>query len=136
MENKEIIEGNKLVAEFDGWVIDNSFPDKDRTYIKNGGIELDTTFKYHTSWDWLMPVVEKIFRMKIGDGIEYVEYPFLRTFGMLNNHKCSSHKTEEPDGKIMVRLNGFSVFKSDSLIEATFLSVVEFIKWYNENKNN
>ena len=44
MENKEIIEGNKLVAEFDGWVIDNSFPDKDRTYIKNGGIELDTTF--------------------------------------------------------------------------------------------
>ena len=135
MENKKIIEGNKLIAEFDGWVIDNSFPDKDRTYIKNGGIELDTTFKYHTSWDWLMPVVEKICRMKIGDGIEYVEYHFLRTFGMLNNHKCSSHETEEPDGKIMVRLNGFSVFKSDSLIEATFLSVVEFIKWYNENKN-
>ena len=135
MENKKIIEGNKLIAEFDGWVIDNSFPDKDRTYIKNGGIELDTTFKYHTSWDWLMPVVEKICRMKIGDGIEYVEYPFLRIFGMLNNHKCSSHETEEPDGKIMVRLNGFSVFKSDSLIEATFLSVVEFIKWYNENKN-
>lgn len=36
------MENNKLIAEFMGW--------------DNGIIEL----KFHASWDWLMPVVEKI----------------------------------------------------------------------------
>ena len=113
MENKEIIEGNKLVAEFDGWVIDNSFPDKDRTYIKNGGIELDTTFKYHTSWDWLMHVVEKI---------ESLGYDFeFKKQGKFTN----------------VRFKGIIDYncKRYDNITAIYNAVVEFIKWYNENKN-
>ena len=144
MENKKIIEWNKLIAEF--MEVKNfreyELNSKHKCLIISDDdgfidyVEGINFLSYNNNWNRLMPVVEKICRMEIGDGIEYVEYPFLRTFGMLNNHKCSSHKTEEPDGKIMVRLNGFSVFKSDSLIEATFLSVVEFIKWYNENKNN
>ena len=105
MENKEIIEGNKLVAEFDGWVIDNSFPDKDRTYIKNGGIELDTTFKYHTSWDWLMPVVQKI---------------------------CKLHRPSKE--YFLIEKLYQSCFDNTPI--KTYKAVVEFIKWYNENKNN
>jgi hypothetical protein len=42
-------EGNKLIAEFVG-VTELSFYDGYRT---NG--------KYHSSWDWLMPVVKKIY---------------------------------------------------------------------------
>lgn len=38
----DIIEGNRLIAEFDGYDIH-----------MNG-------YQYHSSWDWLMPVVEKI----------------------------------------------------------------------------
>lgn len=76
--------------------------------------------KFETSWDWLMPVVEKICKTKIGDGVEYVEYPYLRTFGMLNE------ETKNP----MVRFNGFGLFEADTLIEATFLAVLNFLKWY------
>jgi hypothetical protein len=53
-------QGNKLIAEFDGWVLDNSFPDKERTYRKGSSVELDTTFKYHKDWNALMPVISKI----------------------------------------------------------------------------
>ena len=120
MENKEIIEGNKLVAEFDGWVIDNSFPDKDRTYIKNGGIELDTTFKYHTSWDWLMPVVENIQSLAI-DEVGEINV-------MIASHECLIGE-DYYHPIINIERNG-------SYISMIYIAVVEFIKWYNENKNN
>ena len=77
---------------------------------------------YHQSWDWLMPVVDKIMRTKIGNGVEYVEYPYLRTFGMLNE------ETKNP----MVRFNGFQVFEAETLIEATFLAVVDFLEWWSK----
>jgi hypothetical protein len=77
---------------------------------------------YTTSWNWLMPVLEKICRLKIGDGIKTVDYPNLRTFGMIN----------EETGGIMVRLNGFRVFEAETLIEATLLSVVDFLEWWSK----
>lgn len=61
------------------------------------------TFQYHTSWDWLMPVVKKI-----GD-----LYPF--DFG-------SRHE--------ITRLHSLSLFAS---IEKVYAAVVEFIRWYNES---
>lgn len=77
--------------------------------------------KYSSSWDWLMPVVEKICRMRIGDGKEQTDYAYPRTFGMLN----------EETGEIMVRLNGSFLFQSDTLIRATYGAVVDFIQWWN-----
>ena len=74
---------------------------------------------FRTSWNWLMPVLEKICRLKIGDGIETIDYANLRTFGMIN----------EETGGIMVRLNGFQVFEAETLIEATFLAIVDFLDW-------
>ena len=59
--NEEIIEGNKLIAEFEGLEQDGNY-----WYRPTGNTEgLMYTHKYrrleyHTSWDWLMPVVEKI----------------------------------------------------------------------------
>jgi len=56
-------ESNKLIAEFMGWEISighegmYDLPDglsKDYHSLKPGYM------KFHTSWDWLMPVVEKI----------------------------------------------------------------------------
>jgi hypothetical protein len=82
--------------------------------------------QYDSSWDWLMPVLEKIFRLKIGDGIKYVEYSYARTFGMLSRE----------DGQIMVRLDGSQLQKADTLIEATYLAVINFITWYNGQKIN
>lgn len=73
---------------------------------------------YH-SWDKLIPVIEKIYRLDFNDNkISFLSSP--RTFGMVN----------EDTGKIMVRLNGFSLHEADTLIEATYLAVVEYVKYY------
>lgn len=54
-------ENNKLIAEFMGMTCDDN--DKSMMIVKttqgNDIIYLDE-LKYHTSWDWLMPVVIKI----------------------------------------------------------------------------
>jgi hypothetical protein len=61
--------------------------------------------KFHSSWDWLMPVVKKIFGMN-----EYYEYVAM-TSGQFEN-------------KVELTTNINQVF------ESCFL----FIQWYNENK--
>lgn len=120
------MKNDRLIAEFMGY--------KYETGISLGGSwsrffnaeNREDSFphaRYHESWDWLMPVVEKICRLKIGDGKTYVEYAYPRTFGMLS---------EDESGQLMVRLNGFFIHQSDSLLEATYGAVVEFIQHYAE----
>lgn len=56
MTEKEILEGNLLIAEF--MKVDFSLP-----YMWRPGAFIEFTvdhLTYHKSWDWLMPVVEKI----------------------------------------------------------------------------
>lgn len=78
---------------------------------------------YHEKWQWLMPVVEKICRTRIGGGgTEF--YPYLRPFGMIN----------EDTGGIMVRFTGFTVHEATTLIEATWFAVLEVIEWLEQNK--
>ena len=50
-------ESNKLVAEFMGCIYNNDFYYDNDPNMYPEGIEGS---KYHSSWDWLMPVVEKI----------------------------------------------------------------------------
>ena len=76
---------------------------------------------YDTSWDWLMPVVEKIEQFQFDDG-EYDE-------------------GDEPDTAFlrrfkggMVRINRFPIHHYETKIEACHAAVVEFIKWYNDQK--
>ena len=67
---------NKLIAEFMGFGIDGKF-----AYIPDEGSPLEESMlivemKYHTSWDWLMPVVDKInssYNIKIDIGYKWVE---------------------------------------------------------------
>jgi hypothetical protein len=112
MKQEEIIEGNKLIAKFRG---------QENTY-QNG---VDGYYAYHSSWNWLMPVIEKISRIKIEwEDPEYNDTYYPRTFGMLS-----------PSGNPMVRINANQVFEAPTLIEAAWLAVVDFIKWYNEKTN-
>lgn len=60
MKESEIVRGNTLIAKFLGWRIDNSFPDKGRVWRSEKSLELDTTLKFHKSWDELMPSIEKL----------------------------------------------------------------------------
>lgn len=68
MEIKEISirDGNKLIAEFmggkahqnEGWLIDG-IPGLPKTF----------QLSYHSSWDWLQPVVKKVFEANGNAGI-------------------------------------------------------------------
>lgn len=119
MSNEEIIEGNKLIATYFG-----------KGIVSTHGVDLEyygtehypmNQIKFHTSWDWLMPVLEKICRTKVGDGIKYIDHAYPRTFGMTNKELLDNDN-------MMVRLNGGPLFDAPTLIEATYMAVVQFIK--------
>ena len=56
MSNEEILESNKLIAEF----MEVKFSESDFTDDRTFGIYNADAVRYHRDWQWLMPVVEKI----------------------------------------------------------------------------
>lgn len=100
-------EKNKLIAEF------MNFPTKELGGRLTDGALINIC-KYHTSWDWLMPVVEKI------------EYDYMYSVSPTWEH-CVIQNAGENSEKLYIETDG------QSKIEATYYAVVEFIKWYNEN---
>lgn len=63
MTKEEILEGNKLIAEFIQ-LRGEYDEDKDLIYLESDidgkGVYSFSELKYHTSWDWLMPCIGKI----------------------------------------------------------------------------
>jgi len=113
---------NELIAEFMGWSISNidefgrespyKFAKKEIQYKMVDVCDL----KFRTSWDWLMPVVEKI-----GE-IGYQTTLYTDHQPSLNGHEFSIYDT------------GHTVDIGDTskdLITCIYATVVEFIKWYN-----
>lgn len=114
---KEIIEGDKLIAVFaneDQKIDQRSFwitvPGKEMKHWVN-----DRDLKYHSSWDWLMPIVEKIER-----DYEMTFHISGKLVSVLSN-----------DG-IGYEWNGSNIEYSKIL--SVWYSVVDFIKWYNKIK--
>lgn len=105
MTTEEILEGNKLIAEF--MKLDYSDAPSDGTCNSD-----ESYLKYHYDWNWLMPVVEKI-ENTIVDNIEL---------------------STQIEGSSCVVLGTHIFCESDTKIEATWLAVVKFIKWYNQNR--
>ena len=69
---------------------------------------------YHSSWDWLMPVVEKIEKECSHEVVIFSTH--------CNVNQGKTHDMGYIGGK--------------TKIEAVYKSVIEFIKWYNQNKTN
>jgi len=56
---------NKLVAEF----MEVVFHDDENQYYNSDGLYIGLNLQYHSSWDWLMPVIQKILDISFqGDG--------------------------------------------------------------------
>jgi len=120
---------NELIAEFMGLPLTKQEPEFSE------GRKLKTVplmqWKYDTSWDWLMPVVEKISRHlyeqeTFNDGYQDITakyYAHPRTFAALTN-----------EGNFMVRFSRMSLHEYESIIKAQHSAVVEFIKWSNQQK--
>lgn len=63
MTQEEKIEGNKLIAEF--MDIETTLHDCNVFYRFGCYLKDVSVLEYHSSWNWLMPVVEKIKQLKI-----------------------------------------------------------------------
>ncbi len=111
------MEENKLIAEFMG-IESYEFRGYTMFVYKEDNHRTDVDLHYHTSWDWLMPVVEKInnterYEVCIGD--------------------CHCHITDIENDNHKVRALTLSL-QGETTMGAVYLAIVEFIKWYNQNK--
>lgn len=157
MEKRQILEENRLIAEFMGVMIDKNilYPSYGQIpeQYHSGGILLIEDLKYHCSWDWLMPVVEKI------------QTDFSRECGFKESSRhrwgwCAYFSDYKKQGKTVYYFwsdykeleKAIEAEKKDceewgdeyvpgpryivsSKIEAVWLAVVEFVKWYNREHN-
>lgn len=121
------IENNRLIADFMQLELSKEVLGTTKSYYKIKGyqrhdslIASDDEFEYHLSWDWLMPVVEKIelqgciveIWLSLGKSCRITKGSFKKPIITIAN-------TE-----------------SNSLIEAVYNAVVDYINWYNQNKLN
>jgi len=126
MIEEEIIEGNKLIAEFVGlkygWWVSQQKPltedkkqwcDLDGKTILGSRVYYNKDLKFHNDWNWLILVVEKI------------EEPGY--FCMIN--KWTSVYT----GSEIDRISITSV-EGNTKIFNTWKACILFIEWYNKNK--
>lgn len=111
MTEQEILEGKKLIADFMGL---KSFEDGRYGKMYPNPIQVgnsifgDAGLRYNSSWDWLMPVVEKIEAIKDSDDYEVDIFANCCDIG----------------GKF----EAVGITK----IEATFKAVLQFLKWYDD----
>lgn len=131
MKQQQITEGNKLIAKFMnhsiwGFVrnelntntLRGLFSPKEFKKAEKDGYKL--RFNYHSSWESLMPVFEKIEKLKDG------------------TYKINSSIHQNIEGKHETRfwtkeLGGLLVNNvSKNKMESVWKSCVEFIEWYNK----
>lgn len=115
MTKEEILEGNKLIATFLDNKIEKIKGSLDYILLNDGYSKhehfKDTfwtkTIKYHYSWNWLIPLINKIY-----ENDWYYKW------------KDTSGQFEK------------EVFINTKFIEVTWQQVIEFIKWYNEQRRD
>ena len=108
MDNTE--KNNKLIAEFMG----GKYLGDDCWGLPNSN-EVYDILHYHTSWGWLMPVVEKI------NSLEY-------------RVQINHNNTLIFDGDIII--NPPFGYGNYSMIDCTYDAVINFINLYNTKNND
>jgi hypothetical protein len=125
----EHLSDNELIAEFMGFSWCETDHDKFWNPL-NAPQATPEAWEYHTnhldqfrtSWDWLMPVVEKIESVRAEDDLYFsVE---------INRNGCRIYRswTTSQD-------KHFGWHQTGNKLRSTYAAVVEFIKWYNKQSN-
>jgi hypothetical protein len=126
----ELNESKKMIATFMGW---QEMPTNRKDWMLSetiDGIKYAKKQKsvahmeFNTSWDWLMPVIEKIsnLEMKYLNVNEYFN-PYPRTFGM-----------QDESGLYLFRFNDHCLFSHQNLIVAAYEAVVDFLEGYTKQE--
>lgn len=98
---------NKLIAEFMGYEVKHG-----KCYSPKYNDGTIAPMQFHKSWDWLMPVVERIESHTDNKGDAY-----RFTIDMCNTH---------------IEGTGIETIGASKKFDAVYQSVVEFIKEYNK----
>lgn len=133
------VKDDTILTDFWHWTKpDIGFP------VDQSGIELSTcfmiaNFKYHKSWDWLMPVIQKIENLSVA-GMEEISSGELAdvdwSFSVeINDNQCVIHRYCSPqyygeDSDFLKLYNCRNKNRNKILI--VYRSVIKFIKWYNK----
>ena len=118
---------NKLIAEFMGVV----FHDDENQYYNADGLHIGNTLQYHTSWDWLMPVVEKIEEIAIDDdNLTVKEHRYQVD---MSYTQCSIYDHVRDRGEPWnSKWDGVTASADmGTKLSSTHRAVIEFIKEYN-----
>lgn len=112
-------ENNEVIAKFMGLILSDKpiaglghnilWWFTKRPFLWDERVCNEFQLKYHSSWEWLMPVVEKIWE--------------------LNGNRCSLFYFEPNEKTLLVSYEPHSTNINDC-----FLAVIAYINWYNANK--
>jgi len=111
----EIVEGNKLILGFDGYMDFNTMDSDKQSWLLHES-------RYDESWDLLFPVIDKInslgkeyhlaiFKTYVSVSVEKGGNKFYKDFSLAHSENISKEQTSR---------------------EAAYKVVVKFVKWYNE----
>lgn len=137
MKKEQILEGNELIAKFMGGkftlvrshtpnVEFKKHPRQDRNF--NSLSMHPKLLSYHKSFDWLMPVVEKI------ETIQLPTPSMIPVRIKIAGNSCRIFKGEwndNPEGFISY-VSYYGNEQQYSKREAIYLAVIDFIKFYNK----
>lgn len=125
MTPEQVQQSNELIARFMGAKIVN---DTDYNYVVYGFPKKEPgdcylrQMKYHSRWEWLMPVVEKI------ESIQMEKHGY---FGVhIHSNACTIQGTKFRS-ELRDEVYYFDIY-SVTKLNATWHAVTQFIKWYNE----
>lgn len=121
MTQEEIKEGNRIIAEFMGAVINPNWTDEATYCFQKYNVPTKTSgfnwavsqMQYHSSYDWIMPVVEKIEAIEDNDGFT----PFVVEI------ICNDTAIKDQINRDIICYE-----ECETKIESIFKAVVEFIK--------
>jgi len=120
LKSEEVYEGQKLIANFMSLHIKEV--NYGNVYCYGDNVYLPNELEYYKSWDWIMPVIDKI----NGLGKEF-SFAIFKTYVSL---------TVEKGGKMY---KDFSFAYSEYItaeqtgLEAAFKLVIKFLDWYYKN---
>jgi len=113
---KDLLSNNKMIAAFMGLYHTGQV----RSYILVQ--HEDTCGLYHCSWDWLLPVIEKISKKEFYfEDDNDIDSCYPEVFGMYNS----------TTNKFYFKLNRYPRHENESLITAAYEAIIEYIEHEN-----
>ena len=131
-------ENNKIIAEFMGWSTHPKHGDKYLINKSKDRVNLPwysecnweaslREFNYHSDWNILMPVIEKIENTKIKDYSISTDITDDKTFINVWHYGDG--------GKWSILISNYNEeYKDFNKIQRTYKAVIEFINFYNKQK--